>query len=89
MCPFYSGLIEADVLLYFSGHIKPIYDDNSNPEGGIPAFDLGPINEWYIDQNYMISRFWVNMLSILGGLQDLMAVKELLLDSLQIMQNIT
>ncbi|XP_044757853.1 DNA (cytosine-5)-methyltransferase PliMCI-like [Coccinella septempunctata] len=47
LCPFYSGLIETDVLLYFSGHIKPVYDDNSNPDGGIPAFDMGPINEWW------------------------------------------
>ncbi|XP_044758419.1 DNA (cytosine-5)-methyltransferase 1-like isoform X2 [Coccinella septempunctata] len=47
LCPFYSGLIETDVLLYFSGHIKPIYEDNSDPDGGIPAFDMGPINEWW------------------------------------------
>ncbi|XP_045468881.1 DNA (cytosine-5)-methyltransferase 1-like isoform X2 [Harmonia axyridis] len=47
LCPFDTGLIETDVLLFFSGHVKPIYDDNSNPDGGIPTYDMGPINEWW------------------------------------------
>ncbi|KAL3272241.1 hypothetical protein HHI36_022724 [Cryptolaemus montrouzieri] len=47
LCPFDTGLIETDVLLYFSGYIKPIYDDNSSPDNGVPAYDMGPINEWW------------------------------------------
>nr|ASM42030.1 DNMT1 [Pogonomyrmex barbatus] len=48
LCPFDTGLIEKNVLLYFSGYMKPIYDENSSPEGGIPTKDMGPINEWYV-----------------------------------------
>lgn len=48
LCPFDSGLIEKNILLYFSGYIKPIYEDNPTALNGIPAKDLGPINEWWI-----------------------------------------
>lgn len=48
LCPFETGLVEKNVMLYFSGYIKPIYDENPNPENGIPAKDLGPINAWWI-----------------------------------------
>lgn len=48
LCPFDTGLIEKNVLLYFSGYMKPIYEENSSPEGGIPTKDMGPINEWYV-----------------------------------------
>lgn len=48
LCPFDSGLIERNVLLYFSGYVKPIYDEAPEPEGGIPTYDLGPINMWYV-----------------------------------------
>lgn len=33
LTPFDTGLIEKNVELYFSGVVKPIYDDNSGPEG--------------------------------------------------------
>lgn len=48
LCPFDSGLIEQNKFLYFSGYVKPVYDENSMPENGIPTKDIGPINEWYI-----------------------------------------
>ena len=32
MCPFDTGLIEKNVELYFSGLVKPIYDDSPLPE---------------------------------------------------------
>ncbi|KYN05968.1 DNA (cytosine-5)-methyltransferase PliMCI [Cyphomyrmex costatus] len=48
LCPFDTGLIEKNVLLYFSGYMKAIYEENSSPEGGIPTKDMGPINEWYV-----------------------------------------
>lgn len=49
MCPFDTGLIEANKRLYFSGYIKPVYDEDSSPENGIPAHDMGPLNEWYVN----------------------------------------
>lgn len=48
LCPFDAGLIEKNVLLYFSGYMKAIFEENSSPEGGIPTKDMGPINEWYV-----------------------------------------
>ncbi|KAK4878394.1 hypothetical protein RN001_010900 [Aquatica leii] len=48
LCPFDTGLIEANKLLYFSGYVKPIYEEDTSTENGIPTMDLGPINEWYI-----------------------------------------
>ena len=33
LCPFDTGLIEKNVELYFSGVVKPIYDENPSPEG--------------------------------------------------------
>ncbi|KAG8239320.1 DNA (cytosine-5)-methyltransferase 1 [Ladona fulva] len=48
LCPFDSGLIEKNVLLYFSGYLKAIYEENKDIEGGIPVKDLGPINEWWV-----------------------------------------
>ena len=33
VCPFDCGLIEKNVELYFSGSVKPIYDENPSPEG--------------------------------------------------------
>lgn len=35
-------------MLYFSGYIKAIYEENASPEGGVPTKDMGPINEWYV-----------------------------------------
>lgn len=48
LCPFDGGLIERNVLLYFSGYVKPIYEDDPSTEGGVPAKEMGPINEWWI-----------------------------------------
>eukprot|EP00057_Strongylocentrotus_purpuratus_P012708 XP_011667182.1 PREDICTED: DNA (cytosine-5)-methyltransferase PliMCI isoform X1 [Strongylocentrotus purpuratus] len=47
LCAFDSGLIEKNKELYFSGYVKPIYDENSSIEGGIPTKRMGPINEWF------------------------------------------
>ena len=48
LCPFDTGLVEKNVLLHVSGYIKPIYDEDSSSNNGIPTHDMGPINEWYI-----------------------------------------
>ncbi|XP_071444299.1 DNA (cytosine-5)-methyltransferase 1-like [Hetaerina americana] len=48
LCPFDNGLIERNVLLFFSGYVKAIYEENSDIEGGIPAKNIGPINEWWL-----------------------------------------
>ncbi|XP_076670133.1 DNA methyltransferase 1a [Andrena cerasifolii] len=48
LCPFDAGLIEKNVKLYFSGYMKAIYEEDTSPEGGVPAKDMGPINEWYV-----------------------------------------
>ena len=33
LCPFDTGLVEKNVELYFSGAVKPIYDENPDPSG--------------------------------------------------------
>nr|UOI87905.1 DNA cytosine-5-methyltransferase 1 [Sogatella furcifera] len=48
LCSFDSGLIERNVLLFFSGYIKAIYEENPGPEDGVAAHDIGPINEWWL-----------------------------------------
>ncbi|KAL0272437.1 UNVERIFIED_CONTAM: hypothetical protein PYX00_005405 [Menopon gallinae] len=48
LCFFDNGLIEKNALLYVSGYIKPVYDENPSPEDGVPAHKLGPISEWWI-----------------------------------------
>ena len=57
LCPFDGGLIERNVLLYISGYLKPIYEENPNAEGGIPAKDIGPINEWWTT-GFDGGQFW-------------------------------
>ena len=47
LCPFDTGLIEKNIELYFSGYVKPIYDENSGADGGIPTKNMGPINAWW------------------------------------------
>ena len=47
LCPFDTGLIEKNIELYFSGFVKPIYDENPDEEGGIPTKNMGPINAWW------------------------------------------
>ncbi|XP_072458541.1 DNA (cytosine-5)-methyltransferase 1-like [Notamacropus eugenii] len=48
LCAFDTGLVEKNIELYFSGVVKPIYEEDSSPEGGIKAKALGPINGWWI-----------------------------------------
>ncbi|XP_033326072.2 DNA (cytosine-5)-methyltransferase PliMCI [Megalopta genalis] len=48
LCAFDTGLVEKNVILYFSGFMKPIYEENACPEGGVPTKDMGPINEWWV-----------------------------------------
>ncbi|XP_012254092.2 DNA (cytosine-5)-methyltransferase 1-like isoform X2 [Athalia rosae] len=48
LCPFDTGLIERNVLLYFSGYMKAIYEESPDPDGGVPTMNLGPINEWWV-----------------------------------------
>ncbi|CAK9821528.1 DNA (cytosine-5)-methyltransferase PliMCI [Anthophora retusa] len=45
---FDTGLIERNVMLYFSGYMKAIYEEDASPEGAVPVKDMGPINEWYV-----------------------------------------
>lgn len=33
LCHFDTGLVEKNVELYFSGWVKPIYDENPDPSG--------------------------------------------------------
>ncbi|CAH0549085.1 unnamed protein product [Brassicogethes aeneus] len=47
LCHFDTGLIENNVELYFSGYLKPVFEEDSSTNNGIPAHDLGPINEWW------------------------------------------
>jgi DNA (cytosine-5)-methyltransferase 1 len=35
LCPFDNGLIEQNVLLYFSGYMKAIYEESPDPEGEV------------------------------------------------------
>lgn len=48
LCPFDTGLVEKNVELYFSGSVKPIYDDNPDPSDGVPTRRMGPINSWWV-----------------------------------------
>ncbi|XP_011402705.2 PREDICTED: DNA (cytosine-5)-methyltransferase 1-like isoform X1 [Amphimedon queenslandica] len=48
LCHFDTGLVEKNVELFFSGWVKPIYDENPDPSDGIPTRQLGPINSWWI-----------------------------------------
>lgn len=48
LCAFDGGLIEKNIELYFSGFVKPIYEEDPSPEGGVPARAMGPINEWWV-----------------------------------------
>ncbi|XP_043265173.1 DNA (cytosine-5)-methyltransferase PliMCI-like [Colletes gigas] len=48
LCSFDTGLIEKNVKLYFSGYMKAIYEEDTSPDGGVPAKDIGPINEWFV-----------------------------------------
>ena len=47
LCAFDTGLIEKNIELFFSGVIKPVYDDSLDLESGVTATRLGPINEWW------------------------------------------
>lgn len=33
LCPIDGGLIERNALLYFSGYMKPVYEENPSTEG--------------------------------------------------------
>uniref|UniRef100_T1J9Z9 DNA (cytosine-5)-methyltransferase n=1 Tax=Strigamia maritima TaxID=126957 RepID=T1J9Z9_STRMM len=48
ICTFDTGLIEKNRKLYISGVIKPVYDDDPSPEGGVLAKTIGPISEWWV-----------------------------------------
>lgn len=42
LCPFDTGLIERNIELYFSGAVKPIYDDNPCLDGELPSHPVRP-----------------------------------------------
>jgi len=48
LCAFDTGLIDKNIELFFSGHVKPIYEESPDTEGGIATKRMGPINEWFI-----------------------------------------
>nr|CAH7742222.1 unnamed protein product [Callosobruchus chinensis] len=47
LVPFDAGLVECNVPLYFSGFVKPVYEEDCSVNNGIAAHDCGPINEWW------------------------------------------
>ncbi|CAK8688847.1 unnamed protein product [Clavelina lepadiformis] len=47
LCSFDAGLIEKNIELYFSGVVKPVYDEDSSTDNGVPGKRFGPINEWW------------------------------------------
>lgn len=48
LCAFDTGLIDKNIELFFSGYVKPVYDENPDKEGGVCTKKMGPINEWWI-----------------------------------------
>lgn len=60
LCPFDTGLIERNIELYFSGVVKPIYDDNPCLDGeetpGIPG-DFG-IPTWELSGFFFFFLAW-------------------------------
>ena len=40
LCPFDTGLVEKNIELYFSGYVKPIYDENPSAEGIMKDFSF-------------------------------------------------
>ena len=50
LCAFDSGLIEKNKELYFSGYVKPIYDENSSIEGKIIYYFMIHLFEFYITE---------------------------------------
>jgi len=40
-------LIEKNIELYFSGFIKPVYEEDASTDNSVAGKRLGPINEWW------------------------------------------
>lgn len=47
VCPFDGGLIETDVSLYMSGHVKSIVAEDSGIEDSVSVSRAGPIGSWW------------------------------------------
>jgi len=47
MCSIDAGIVENDQDLYFSGYIKPVFDEDPHPRGGIPVQKGGRVTEWW------------------------------------------
>lgn len=47
VCPFDGGLIEADVALYLSGHVKSICADDPGLQDSVAVARAGPIVSWW------------------------------------------
>ncbi len=41
-------LIEKNKEVFFSGYIKPVFDEDPGPEGGVAAAKGGPVNSWWV-----------------------------------------
>ena len=62
MCPFDTGLVEKNVELYFSGVVKPIYEDNPTPTG-LYVVVLCYVYCWKIDKIYILHHgIWLSKL---------------------------
>lgn len=57
LCPIDGSMIERNKLIYFAGYLKPIYDENSDIEGGVAAKEMGPIIAWWISGKYFLGIF--------------------------------
>ena len=56
LCHFDNGLIEKNVELYFSGYLKPIYDENPDTQGRL-AIRFGLIVVFKIKYTVMVTTF--------------------------------
>ena len=64
MCPFDTGLVEKNVELYFSGVVKPIYEDNPTPTGLYTHMLCMEHYSFIIQEEYVLNN-WDQ--SMLGG----------------------
>jgi len=44
---FGNGLLERDAKMFFSGYLKPVFNDSPSPDGGVAVHDAGPITQWW------------------------------------------
>jgi DNA (cytosine-5)-methyltransferase 1 len=47
MCPLDGGLIEQGTTLYFSGYLRPVWDENPDHRGAVCVKKSSPILQWF------------------------------------------